>query len=185
MLFRTIFLVVSSANAQDQPAPSQFQGVWSGTVTQKWGQVGSDPKALQCTPDTTEFSVPSTITINNFATNISAHGAVTQNYGNPNWVFPAYAGMVGTWAAYSGTTASIRINGQLQCISMVRSGNTLTTVLLGGEGFTYQNQCSSSATSLVPNALTDPYCQALPYVPQQCVHPPFTYNLIRACPPLT
>lgn len=69
-------------------------------------------------------------------------------------------------AQYSGTTASIRVGGPggaLQCISMQRSGNTLTTVLLGGSGFSVADQCNpAAATVLVTNGFSVPFCNALP-----------------------
>ena len=99
---------------------------------------------------------------------VSPHGAVTANgedTGANVYIFPAYAGLNGSFAAFSGSTASVRVGGaagRLVCLSMQRSGNTLTTVLLGGAGFTFEQQCSPSAASLVPNAFNTPFCSSLP-----------------------
>ena len=61
-----------------------------------------------------------------------------------------------------GTTASIRVGSNLECISIVRSGNVLYTVLLGGSGFSVASQCNPDATSLVPKPYSEPYCFSNP-----------------------
>ena len=133
-------------------------------MTQTWAQVSAtDRAALQCVPET--VSAPSSLSITGYPFKLSAHNSVTSNAGANIYIFPAYAGLNGTFAAFSGTTASIRVggaSGTLVCLSMQRSGNTLTTVLLGGEGFSVAQQCSPSAASLVPSAFSAPYCASLP-----------------------
>ena len=77
-------------------------------------------------------------------------------------LIPPFLPILPPQASYSGTTASIRVGGPggiLQCISLQRSGNQLTTVLLGGAGFSVEDQCNpNAATSLVPNGFSVPYC---------------------------
>ena len=84
----------------------------------------------------------------------------------------AFPGLAGTWAQYSGSTASIRVPASsgtgtvLECFSMEVTGEgsarVLTVVWLGGSGFTVANQCGANAISLSPNGFTSPYCASLP-----------------------
>jgi hypothetical protein len=81
-------------------------------------------------------------------------------------------GLTGTWALYTGSTASIRVPASsgtgtvLECYSMQVTGEgasrVLTVAWLGGEGFTVANQCSPTAISLSPNGFDSPYCASLP-----------------------
>ena len=52
-------------------------------------------------------------------------------------------------------------SGQLECVSLQRSGNSLSLVLLGGAGFSVAQQCSPSASTLIPNPFNTPYCASL------------------------
>ena len=137
-------------------------GQWSGTVTQTWAQVNANPLALECIPQS--ISMPSTISIEAYPFSISSHAGSSTAAGANTYIFPPYAGLNGTWSKYDGSTASIRVSSTntLECLSMVREGNTLKTVLLGGSGFSVTQQCSSTAASLVPSAFSKPYCSSLP-----------------------
>ena len=146
-----------------QPAPSQFRGKWVGTVTQSWGQVGPLAIALQCLPQ--NLSAASTLTIgaDGFPFALSSRPASTTTAGANSYTLPAYSGLNGTWAAFAGSTASIRTSAsQLECISMQRQGNQLQVLLLGGTGWGVPAQCSPAASQLVPSGFAAPYCKAQP-----------------------
>ena len=159
----TAFVLALAAvvRAQDQPAPPNFIGVWKGTVQQTWGQVGPSIGALECL--NTTLSQASTLIIQNYPFTLSGHPSATTTAGANIYVFPSFGGLNGTWAAYTGTTASVRTDATtLVCLSMQRKGSTLTTVFLGGAGFSVEQQCSPAANTLVPNSFTQPYCKSLP-----------------------
>lgn len=132
-------------------------------MTQTWAQVNaSNPNALECVPQS--ISSASTLSITGFPFQLSPSSAVTTTAGANTYVKPAFSGINGTWSSYSGTTASVRVggpSGALVCLSLQRSGNSLSLVLLGGEGFSVAQQCSPSASTLVPNAFSAPYCASL------------------------
>jgi hypothetical protein len=113
-------------------------------------------------------SAPSTLSITGFPFKLSPHSAVTANgeeTGANIYIFPAYAGLNGSFASFSGSTASVRVGGPagvLVCISLQRTGNTLSSVMLGGAGISVSQQCSPSAASLFPNAFSAPFCSSLP-----------------------
>jgi hypothetical protein len=132
-------------------------------MTQTWAQVNaSNPNALECVPQ--RVSSPSSLSITGYPFQLSPSSAVSATAGANTYTFPSYAGLNGTFSSYSGTTASVRVggpSGTLVCLSLQRSGSSLYLVLLGGEGFSVAQQCSPSASSLVPNAFNTPFCATL------------------------
>lgn len=105
LLVAATLSILGSVFAQDQNAPAQFVGTWVGTRKQVFAQVDPtvNPDALEC--ETTTLSSPSqTITIGTKNVAFSAYGAtITGGLG-----MAAFQGLTGTWAAFTGSTASVR-----------------------------------------------------------------------------
>lgn len=112
-------------------------------------------------------SAPQTLTIGATDVTFGATSATTTSVNGRQLGVAAYPGLTGTWAAFEGSTGSIRTSPSvLQCFSfdVTGTGNDrkLTVGWLGGSGFTVANQCAPDAIAQSPTSFDAPYCASLP-----------------------
>ena len=151
-VFVALACAARSVTAQDAPAPENVRGLWEGTLASGFAQKNpADATSLECLAPGTTISTPHSINISadGFATHIFPYAAVVvPNVGT----LPAYAGLVATWASTAGSVGSLRVSPTtLQCYEFVVTGDgagrKLNWVNLGGEGYTWQQQCAPATYS--------------------------------------
>jgi hypothetical protein len=157
---------VASVRAADQPAPTQFQGSWVGTLRTKFALANVlDDQSWNCLPNGAQVTIPN-ISLNITASTFTRgeYPQQTVNAGLAQFTWPAGNEFVRGWAGITNAglltlRASTTI---LECYYAVVQGTglnrKLTIVTLGGTAYEWEDQCTAASYTGIINLLTNPVC---------------------------
>lgn len=170
MLLKVFGLAVALGTAfADNVSPEALRGDYSGTLRQGFGQASStDPNSLECIANGGVIEAESiTLTIGETEFTYSGSDQITDTFSNRRYTMGGTPAFSGTWADYQGseTEGIIMVRDsadQVVCKYASIVDKEFVIVTLGGEGFSWQDQCQTSTYQAIPDVAGTPLCESQP-----------------------
>jgi len=161
--------------AADTPAPAQFAGTWTGSVSQGFASASpTDAGALQCFGNGGVMSAPITATLSTTMVEESSAPQETATFSNTPYTLAARDNTTYYIASFT-PSANVTVAGMtggmlllrqgaadaaVQCKYALINSTNLYVVTLGGDAYSIVDQCDEASYKSVA-VLTTPFCTVL------------------------